>query len=91
MFGGQIRRDLRNIPALYHLNNFNDFPSSMITLFSLMVVNNWMVTTDMYVVTMGSGYYRWFFGIYFLLTVVMGMNIIVAFALDVYSSVDRLD
>ena len=48
MFGGRVRKDLAEvfdpssgIPASYYLNNFNDLLSSYVTLFSLMVVNNW--------------------------------------------------
>jgi len=51
IFGGKITKDLpypltqgtNTVPATYHLDNFNDFISSLITLFTLMVVNNWMV------------------------------------------------
>ena len=35
------------IPALYYLMNFNDFGSSIVTLFHILVVNNWYITTDM--------------------------------------------
>jgi hypothetical protein len=48
-FGGKIQRDLpallndQSIPDNYHLDNFNDLLSSFVTLFTLMVVNNWMV------------------------------------------------
>ena len=27
-------------------NNFNDFTSALVTLFELMVVNNWFITMD---------------------------------------------
>jgi len=93
MFGGKIRKGSTDpdVPSYYHLNNFNDFASSMLTLFSLMVVNNWMLIAQMYVSVLGSRYYRWFFGLHFLFTVIIGMSIIIAFTLDVYSSVDRLD
>jgi two pore calcium channel protein len=46
-FGGKIRFDspgiIRNsgIPDDYSLDNFNDFFSGFVTLFELMVVNNW--------------------------------------------------
>lgn len=49
MFGGKIRKGLRevdenpSIPDNYYLDNFNDLLSSFVTLFTLMVVNNWMV------------------------------------------------
>ena len=30
------------VPEFYNLMNFNDFISSFITLFALMIVNNWL-------------------------------------------------
>lgn len=55
LFGGQIKRSDHvfqvdnSIPDTYHLCNFNCLFSSMVTLFTLMVVNNWMIQVDMYV------------------------------------------
>lgn len=49
IFGGKIKRGMQvfqddsSIPDTYHLCNFNDLFSSLVTLFTLMVVNNWMV------------------------------------------------
>ena len=34
---------------MYYLINFNDLYASMVTLFHVLVVNNWNQTTDMYV------------------------------------------
>jgi len=55
IFGGLVNTDTDVIrlndstPLNWVLNNFNDFGMSYVTLFELMVVNNWMVTTEMYV------------------------------------------
>jgi hypothetical protein len=70
--------------------NFNDFFSSLNTLFALMVVNNWMVIVEMYVSIMGSANYRYFFCFFYYFATVMGINILVAFSLDMYSSVERM-
>ena len=49
IFGGKVQKGLKeiesdsSIPDTYHLCNFNDLFSSLVTLFTLMVVNNWMV------------------------------------------------
>ena len=49
MFGGDIQKTSpgiihdSSIPDNYYLINFNDLISSMVTLFILMVVNNWYV------------------------------------------------
>lgn len=97
-FGGKVRKNLpaivndTSIPHTYHLDNFNDLISSLVTLFTLMVVNNWMVQVQMYVdVTGGNTYVRFYFGIFYYFSVVIGINILVAFAIDMYSSVERLD
>ena len=71
--------------------NFNDLLSSFCTLFALMVVNNWMVITAMYVETMNNAWYEVYFGLFYYFSVVIGINIVVAFAIDMYSSVERLD
>lgn len=72
--------------------NFNDFLSSMLTLFALMVVNNWMVIVDLYVqVSDDNNWVRVFFCLFFYFSVIIGINIVVAFAIDMYSSVERLD
>lgn len=47
IFGGLVTKETLNIklessvPFRYYLLNFNDQASSFITLYSLMVVNNW--------------------------------------------------
>lgn len=57
-----------------------------------MVVNNWMVQVQMYVDIMDSNtYYRFYFCLFYYFSVVIGINIVVAFAIDMYSSVERLD
>ena len=40
---------------------------------------------------MGSNYYRFYFGLFYYFSVVIGINIVVAFTIDMYSSVERLD
>lgn len=98
MFGGKVQKNLpviqqdSSIPDTYHLDNFNDLLSALVTLFTLMVVNNWMVQVQMYVDIMnGNTFYRFFFAMFFFFSVVIGINIVVAFAIDMYASVERLD
>lgn len=97
MFGGKITRGMPvlerdpSIPSLYHLDNFNDLLSSIVTLFTLMVVNNWMVQVQMYTEVMGSDVYRIYFCLFYYFSVVIGINVVVAFAIDMYSSVERLE
>lgn len=64
----------------------------MVTLFTLMVVNNWMVQVQMYVDIMeGNTYVRFYFCLFFYCSVIIGINIVVATAIDMYSSVERMD
>ena len=97
MFGGKVQKNspiIANdpgIPDSYHLDNFNDLLSSLVTLFTLMVVNNWMVQVQMYCDIMGSTNFRWFFVFFYYFAVVIGINIVVAFAIDMFTAVERLD
>mmetsp|Transcript_20755 Transcript_20755/g.14882 ORF Transcript_20755/g.14882 Transcript_20755/m.14882 type:complete len:102 (+) Transcript_20755:798-1103(+) len=98
MFGGLIRESspqlyrISDIPDNFSLMNFNDTISTFITLFSLIIVNNWYVIVDLCVsIKDGNVYYRYYFIIFYYFGVIIGLNIIIAFAIDMYSSVERLD
>lgn len=57
-----------------------------------MVVNNWFVNAEMYRII--SGYNQFvlvFFVTFYNWGVLVGLNIIVAFAIDMYGAVERLD
>ena len=43
-----------SVPQFYNLMNFNDFISAFITLFALMIVNNWLDIVQVYVDVMGD-------------------------------------
>lgn len=91
-FGGKISTTSAQIndpgvPALYSLLNFNDFASGFITLFTLMVINNWFVTTDMLCDVAGNTWPR-VFTIVFILTVTWVMlSVIIAFILEIHGVV----
>lgn len=93
-FGGQISnqhskifRD-SSVPDIYVEMNFNDLGSSIVTLFVLMAVNNWYLISRINV--RENKYARWFFIIFYFLSVVVMLNIVVAFVIDMYSSVEAL-
>lgn len=72
--------------------NFNDLMSSLITLFVLIVVNNWFVIVAMCVdIKGGNPMVRYFFVIFYYFGVIIGLNIIIAFAIDMYAAVQRLE
>ncbi|CAL8335310.1 two pore calcium channel protein 1 isoform X2 [Gadus morhua] len=70
------------LEGYYHLNNFNNILSSFVTLFELMVVNNWYITMEG-VTSMTSHWSRLYFMTFYIVTMVV-MTIIVAFILDAF-------
>jgi hypothetical protein len=81
-----------SIPDNYYLCNFNDLVSAMVTLFILMIVNNWFVIVALCVdIKGGNTLYRLYFMIFYYFGVLIGLNILIAFAIDMYSAVERLE
>lgn len=60
----EVFRD-SSIPDSYVDINFNDYFTSFVTLFSLMVVNNWWVIAQLYTNVTGNTYARWFFILFY--------------------------
>jgi hypothetical protein len=85
----RILRD-QSVPDLYIEMNFNDLSNSFVTLFTLMIINNWFVIVQMFEVVTGTIWARLFFVAFYFLSVIVVLNIVVAFAIDMYSSVDTL-
>jgi len=97
-FGGRIQTITpqiihdASIPNNYYLVNFNDLLSSFVTLFILIVVNNWYVIVAMCVdIHDGNKWFTFYFITFYYFGVIIGLNIVVAFAIDMYSAVLRLD
>ena len=91
-FNGEITRTaMANIEAdvdyMYLMMSFNDFYAAMITLFHISVENNWNSTTAMYTDIMDSGWPRVYFITYWAITVLIMLNIIVSFVLEIYTTV----
>ena len=78
-------------PDNWALNNFNDLANSYLVLFELVVVNNWMITTAMYVEVSKTRWVLVYFVSFYIIAVLIGMNILVCFAIDMYASIRRLD
>ncbi|KAF0709368.1 Aste57867_5958 [Aphanomyces stellatus] len=70
--------------AGYAANNFNDIPSAMVTLFELLVVNNWYEIVDGHV-RVTSVWARLFFVTFWLVGVYLTLSLIVASILDAFS------
>ena len=93
LFGGLIRTNsilLTQAPSntLYYLMNFNDLGSAMVTLFQIMIINNWQVTCGMYVEATGANWPRVYFAAFWLVTVCFILTIVTSFVLDIYGSVN---
>lgn len=97
LFGGMITADTEAIrnndstPNNWGLVNFNDYASSMVTLFTLMVVNNWFITVEMYAILCETRTVMIYFVTFYIIAVLIGLNIIVCFAIDMYSAIRKLD
>jgi len=87
IFGGKI---YIGAPALngtayemanYNVLNFNDFGSGMVTLFALMVVNNWFVVMSGFVGVTANGA-QVFFIVFWLVAVVTVLSVVVASVLE---------
>ena len=66
----------------------NDFLSSYVTLFALTIINNWFVMANQFVcVKDGQKIYLWYFIIFYFMSALIAINVIVSFVLDIYDSV----
>lgn len=65
----------------YWTHNFNDFPSGMLTLFALVIVNNWFVFVEAFVLVTSPCFYL-FFIINYVICCLMILNVVVAVVLD---------
>jgi hypothetical protein len=71
--------------------NMNDLTASFITLFALMVVNNWYVTTAALEAAVGNNHHaRWFSITFYVICVIITLDIVVAFTIDMYGNVADL-
>ena len=90
-FGGVVTFDAYkklNMPAFYYLMNFNDYPSSLVVLFQQLVVNNWWVVVNMFT-ELCDGYthlIRLFFVAFWIINVLILMNIMISIVLDLYGN-----
>ena len=75
---------------LYYQLNFNDNYCGILTLFCILTSNNWNSTTAMYSALDDDslGPY-WFFSIYFILSIMVVLNIVVSFIMEIYSSTEE--
>ena len=92
LYGGQLTTNSAQAyddftPGLYYLMNFNDFGASIVTLFHIMVVNNWYVTCNMFCVVMDATWPRVYFILFWILTVLIMLNLVISFVLEIFADV----
>ncbi|KAL3632292.1 mitochondrial thiamine pyrophosphate transporter [Castilleja foliolosa] len=68
----------------YLLFNFNDYPNGMITLFNLLVMGNWQVWMQSYKDLTGTAWTYAYFVSFYLITILLLLNLVVAFVLEAF-------
>lgn len=90
LFGGLVNAGNPRLKATdlydndYLLFNFNDYPNGMVTLFNLMVMGNWQIWMQGYKVLTGTSWSLTFFISFYLITVLLLLNLVVAFVLEAF-------
>uniref|UniRef100_A0A0G4H9A8 EF-hand domain-containing protein n=1 Tax=Chromera velia CCMP2878 TaxID=1169474 RepID=A0A0G4H9A8_9ALVE len=93
--GGSSARSMRLADSTYGQSdyynlNFNDLGSAMVTLYHLLIVNNWQVTVEAFVIVSQNLVWTWavylFFVSFYVLGVVTTLNCLVAFVLDAFQN-----
>merc|ERR1712227_4172 len=82
--GNDALKDSQFYNDRYCANNFNDIGSAFIVLFELLVVNQWHVITEGFVLATGSKATRVYFIFYHLISVILILNIFTAFVLEAF-------
>ncbi|PKA53331.1 Two pore calcium channel protein 1B [Apostasia shenzhenica] len=68
----------------YLLFNFNDYPNGMVTLFNLLVMNNWQLWMQSYRDLTGTSWTLVYFISFYLITVLLLLNLVIAFVLEAF-------
>ncbi|XP_068345598.1 two pore calcium channel protein 1-like isoform X2 [Pyrus communis] len=68
----------------YLLFNFNDYPNGMVTLFNLLVMGNWQVWMKSYQELTGTWWSIIYFVSFYLITILLLLNLVVAFVLEAF-------
>ncbi|KAJ4977183.1 hypothetical protein NE237_002289 [Protea cynaroides] len=90
IFGGIVNSGNPNLEGTdlaendYLLFNFNDYPNGMVTLFNLLVMNNWQVWMEGYKKLTGTSWTIAYFVSFYLITVLLLLNLVVAFVLEAF-------
>ena len=94
--GGTIKKgafeniDDKSIPSNYEYSNFNDFPSSFVTCFSLLMINNLqiLVKSLTFYVELNQVALEFYFATFYFLSTLIIVNIIQTLLLELYLITD---
>ena len=99
IYGGKINSEI--FTTFFELNpgaeisgdyiwlNFNDFASGLITLFSMMLFNNWQFIWEQFDFTIENSFKtNGFFLSFMVMATYVIINILMAFVIDVYTSIE---
>ncbi|KAL9268653.1 Two pore calcium channel protein 1A-like protein [Drosera capensis] len=75
----------------YFLFNFNDYPNAMVTVFNLLVMGNWQVWMQSYKDLTGTSFTLVYFISFYVVTVLLILNLIVAFVLEAFFAERELE
>ncbi|KAJ4823100.1 Two pore calcium channel protein 1A [Turnera subulata] len=90
IFGGLVNAGNPNLEGTdlaeddYLLFNFNDYPNGMVTLFNLLVMGNWQVWMESYKDLTGSAWSHIYFISFYLITILLLLNLVIAFVLEAF-------
>lgn len=90
LFGGLVNAGNSKLEATdladddYLLFNFNDYPNGMVTLFNLLVMGNWQVWMQSYKDLTGTSWTLVYFISFYLITVLLLLNLVIAFVLEAF-------
>jgi len=88
IFGGMVRESAKELDGTdyakgeYWNLNFNDFFSAFVTLFVLMVLNNWYIVAGAFYQLSGTVWSQVYFVSFFVIVNLIVLNILVAFILE---------
>ncbi|KAG0491078.1 hypothetical protein HPP92_007941 [Vanilla planifolia] len=90
LFGGIVNAENARLETTdlygndYLLFNFNDYPNGMVTLFNLLVMGNWQIWMQSYMDLTGTSWTLIYFVSFYLRTVLLLLNLVVAFVLEAF-------
>lgn len=71
-------------PANYQYLNFNDFAGGMITLFAVLIVNNWIEVVSVFTDFIGfNKQFRFFFALFYLIGNLLSLYVLIGLVIDV--------